>query len=61
MTNRNHPPLEKAGKAKQDPEQYHAWLIGKGYSPARAMQMVAKKFGQLEQDKEAKPGWAWRQ
>ena len=60
MTNRNHPPLEQASRGKHDPEQNHAWLIGKGYSPARAMQMVAKKFGQMEQEKEANLGWAWR-
>lgn len=61
MSDRNHRPLEKAVKGKQqDPEEYHAWLIGKGYSPAKAMQKVAEKFGQVEQEKEAKAGWAWR-
>jgi len=27
-----------------DPEMYHAWLLGKGYSAASAMRMVAAKF-----------------
>ncbi len=61
MTNRNHRPLEKAGRGKQqDPDSYHAWLIGTGYSPAKAMQMVASKFGQNDQEREGQPGWAWR-
>ncbi len=60
MAHRNHRPLEKAGRGKHDPEQYHAWLLGKGYSPRKAMEMVAKKFGQEEQAREASTGWAWR-
>lgn len=61
MAKRNNPALEKAKVARQqDPEGYHAWLIGKGYSPAKAMQKVAEKFGQVEQERQPRTGWAWK-
>lgn len=48
------------GVGSGDPDGYHAWLIGKGYAPAKAMRMVAEKFGQIDEPNEPKLGWAWK-
>lgn len=51
--------MKKWKERKPDPDGYYCWLIGKGYSSAKALKMVDAKFN--KQDKKDKDlGWAWK-
>lgn len=47
-------------KQQGDPEGYHAWLIGKGFSAANAMRMVDAKFGQVKKEREPDVRGFWK-
>jgi len=53
--------VSKPKKQKtDDPDMYHAWLLGKGYSAASAMRMVAAKFEQKQAKKDPDLRGFWK-
>lgn len=47
-------------KVSADMDGYYYWLIGRGFSAARALKMVDAKYGKVVGKREPSLGWAWK-